>query len=112
MVWVEGGSFYMGAQKKNKKGINYDKYAVEEESPVHRVSLPDFWIGQTEVTQALWVAVMGENPSSYKDPDCHVDFVDWYAGQAFIRKLDSITGLRLGLPTEEQWKYAAREETL
>ena len=53
MVWVEGGSFYMGAQKKNKKGINYDKYAVEEESPVHRVSLPDFWIGQTEVTQSL-----------------------------------------------------------
>lgn len=67
----------------------------------------DFAIGQTEVTQALWRAVMGENPANYTGDDRPVDNISWYDCQAFIEKLNELTGLSFRLPLREEWVYAA-----
>ena len=66
MVYVEGGTFMMGSE---------DSEAGENEKPVHQVTLSDYYIGQTEVTQALWLAVMGSNPSGVKGDSLPVDQV-------------------------------------
>ena len=69
MVRVEKGDFWMGAQHKDTAEFNYDRYSQTDELPVHHVTIrEDFYIGQTEVTQKLWKAVMGYNPSKYKCP--------------------------------------------
>lgn len=103
MVLVNGGSFDMGAT--SEQGSD----ASEDEKPVHRVTLSSYYIGETEVTQALWEAVMGNNPSSYKHgPNYPVENVSWYDCQEFIRKLNSLTGKVFRLPTEAEWEFAAR----
>lgn len=102
LVKVEGGSFLMGATEEQGK-------APTDEYPVHRVSLSDYYIGETEVTNELWTAVMGTNPSIYySDPNQPVNNVTWYDCQKFINRLSSITGLHFSLPTEAQWEFAAR----
>ena len=79
------------------------------EKPVHRVTLTNnYYIGKYEVTQALWQAVMGSNPSSSKGDDLPVEEVSWNDCQDFISKLNAITGKRFRLPTEAEWEYAAR----
>ena len=99
MVSMPAGSFLMG-----RDGYTYG------ETPVHRVSLSAYQIGQTEVTQELWEAVMGNNPSNYTgDARLPVESVSWYDAQGFIHKLNALTGLRFRLPTEAEWEYAARE---
>ena len=110
MALVDGGSFYMGAQSKSASSPGYDSYAEDGvESPVHRVTMSSYWIGKTEVTQALWKAVMGSNPSSHTGNDNYpVDNVTWDKCQTFISKLNNITGLKFAIPTEAQWEYAAR----
>jgi formylglycine-generating enzyme required for sulfatase activity len=60
------------------------------------------------VTQALWEAVMGNNPSKFKGMDKPVEQVSWNDCQEFIRKLNAATGLQFRLPTEAEWEYAAR----
>jgi formylglycine-generating enzyme required for sulfatase activity len=65
-------------------------------------------MGETEVTQELWQAVMGSNPSNFKGAQRPVDKVSWNDCQAFIRKLNQQTGLTFRLPTEAEWEYAAR----
>ena len=81
----------------------------EFEKPVHRVTLTNnYYIGKYEVTQALWQAVMGSNPSCFKGDDLPVERVSWNDCQDFISKLNSITGKRFRLPTEAEWEYAAR----
>jgi len=103
MVYVEGGTFTMGAT--SEQGSEADS----DEKPTHRVTLSSYMIGQTEVTQALWQAVMGNNPSEFKgDNRRPVEWVSWDDCQEFLRKLNSITGQHFRLPTEAEWEFAAR----
>lgn len=101
MVSIEGGTFTMGATPEQETPYH-------DEFPSHYVTLSDFSIGQTEVTQALWLAVMGRNPSEHVGMDLPVDRVSWTDCQKFIERLDSITGVPFRLPTEAEWEYAAR----
>jgi formylglycine-generating enzyme required for sulfatase activity len=99
MVTVEGGSFRMGAD---------DSEAWDDEKPVHSETVSTFRIGKTEVTQALWTAVMGSNPSNFKGDNLPVEKVSWNDCKTFISKLNSLTGENFRLPTESEWEYAAR----
>lgn len=104
MIAVEGGSFMMGATPG--QGDN----ARENEKPAHKVTVDDFLIGETEVTQELWFAVMGNNPSYFKSDEGNlpVENVSWNDVQVFIKKLNEITGQQFRLPFESEWEYAAR----
>ena len=102
MIAVKGGAFQMGATAEHAD------YADSNEKPVHSVTLSDFYIGETEVTQELWDAVMGSNPSFYTGNKCPVERVSWNDCQEFISKLNAFTGENFKLPTEAQWEYAAR----
>ena len=102
MVWVEGGTFRMGAT--SEQGGD----AESDEKPVHSVTLSGYYIGKTEVTQALWKAVMGNNPSRFKGDNLPVDCVSWGDSQVFIRKLNALTGQNFRLPTEAEWEFACR----
>ena len=82
--------------------------ANSDEKPAHRVTLNSFSIGQTEVTQELWEAVMGSNPSKFKGAKLPVEQVSWNDCQEFIKKLNALTGQHFRLPTEAEWEYAAR----
>ena len=102
MVRVEAGTFTMGATAEMENP--YDR-----EKPTHRVTLiNDYYIGKYEVTQGLWQAVMGKNPSKFKGDNLPVEMVSWDDCQEFISKLNSITGKSFCLPTEAEWEYAAR----
>lgn len=102
MIHVGGGTFMMGANKG-------DKDAYPDEKPAHKVTLSDYWMGETQVTQALWEAVMGENPSEFDDdPNLPVENVSWEDCKVFINKLNKITGKVFHLPSEAQWEFAAR----
>lgn len=101
MVLVEGGTFQMGATSEQN-----DPH--DDEKPIHSVTLSSYHIGQTEVTQALWQAVMGTNPSRFKGDNLPVERVSWEDCQTFITKLNQLTGQRFRLPTEAEWEYAAR----
>jgi len=102
MVAVEGGTFMMGA-------ADNDTEAWDNEKPAHQVKLSSYSIGETEVTQALWQAVMGDNPSYFQgDLNRPVDDVSWNACQTFISKLNELTGKSFRLPTEAEWEFAAR----
>ncbi|MBR5086482.1 MAG: formylglycine-generating enzyme family protein [Muribaculaceae bacterium] len=102
MVLVKGGTFTMGATSEQGSDANID------EKPTHQVTLSKFSIGQTEVTQELWEAVMGSNPSDRKGAKRPVEEVSWNNCQEFIRKLNALTGQNFRLPTEAEWEYAAR----
>lgn len=97
MIRVEGGSFQMGSND------GYDR-----EKPIHQVTLGSFSIGETEVTQELWEAVMGSNPSEFKGSKRPVESVGWNDCQTFISKLNERTGKTFRLPTEAEWEFAAR----
>ena len=102
MVYVQGGTFTMGATSEQGSDAHYD------EKPVHRVTLSNYYIGQTEVNQELWYAVMEGNPSKFKGNKRPVENVSWNDCQTFISKLNSMTGEHFRLPTEAEWEYAAR----
>ena len=110
MVRVEGGTFMMGATAEQTG-------AYSDEKPAHRVTLSDYYIGETEVTQALWEAVMGETPTSDDDqwgPEIGLgdNYPAYYISDndvlSFISKLNSLTGRTFRMPTEAEWEYAAR----
>ena len=101
MVYVEGGTFTMGATSEQQ-------YPEDDEKPTHRVSLSSFYIGKYEVTQALWKAVMGSNPSNRKGDNLPVENVSWNDCQTFLRKLNAMTGKTFRLPTEAEWEFSAR----
>ncbi len=82
--------------------------AYGDEKPAHSVTLGDYYIGKFEVTQELWEAVMGSNPSYFKGSNLPVEQVSWDDCQTFIRKLNSLTGKNFRLPTEAEWEYTAR----
>ena len=102
MVSVKGDTFTMGAT--SEQGSDADS----DEKPTHKVTLSDYMIGKTEVTQELWQAVMGSNPSNFSGNNLPVEWVSWNDCQEFIKKLNSLTGLNFRLPTEAEWEYAAR----
>ena len=104
MRYIEGGSFDMGATAE----MDTVGFSLAEEKPVHKVYVESFAIGVFEVTQELWQAVMGTNPSSTKSAYCPVESVSWNDCQEFIQKLNAITGKQFRLPTEAEWEYAAR----
>ena len=102
MVKVEAGTFMMGATSEMKDSYGWEK-------PVHQVTLTnDYYMGKYEVTQALWEAVMGSNPSCFKGDNLPVEKMSWNDCQEFISKLNSMTGRKFRLPTEAEWEYAAR----
>ena len=102
MVYVEGGTFDMGATYEQGGD------AWDNEKPVHRVTLSGYYIGMYEVTQELWEAVMGSNPSYFKGAQNPVESVSWNDCQEFVSRLNSLTGRMFRLPTEAEWEYAAR----
>ncbi|MGM9694083.1 MAG: bifunctional serine/threonine-protein kinase/formylglycine-generating enzyme family protein, partial [Alloprevotella sp.] len=87
MIKVESGTFTMGAT--SEMTVPWD-----DETPTHQVTLSSYYIGETEVTQALWNAVMGSNPSYFKGDNLPVEQVSWNDCQTFISKLNSLTGKR------------------
>ncbi|MDZ7400911.1 MAG: SUMF1/EgtB/PvdO family nonheme iron enzyme [candidate division KSB1 bacterium] len=100
LVFIKGGTFDMGDTFNEGEG---------DEQPVHSVTVSDFYLGKTEVTQQQWVEIMGSNPSSFKGDNLPVETVSWNDVQEFIRKLNARTGGNFRLPTEAEWEYAARE---
>jgi formylglycine-generating enzyme required for sulfatase activity len=112
MVSVNGGTFTMGAT--DEQGDD----ALDREKPAHQVTLSSYRIGETEVTQELWVAVMGSNPSNFSSRNGYpenlslpVEYVSWNSCQTFISKLNELTGEHFRLPTEAEWEFAARGGT-
>ena len=102
MVLVEGGTYMMG----DPNGDWDNEYCIEVP---HKVTLSSFYICKYEVTEALWTAVMGSNPSKYPLGDNYpVEQVNWYDCQDFVEKLSELTGRHFRLPTEAEWEYAAR----
>ena len=107
MIAVEGGTFIMGANGSN---------VPSDQKPAHKVTLSDYFIGQTEVTQELWTAIMGSNPSGFKGKNLPVENVTWNACHDFINRLNKLLhdsdhlakGRNFSLPSEAQWEYAAR----
>ena len=111
MVKVDGGSFQMGATPE----VNFDNSVLENgmqvmdySRPIHKVYVNDFYIGKYEVTQKLWKAVMGNNPSEFKGDDLPVENVSWMDANVFISLLNKKTGKNYRLPTEAEWEFAAR----
>jgi formylglycine-generating enzyme required for sulfatase activity len=103
MVFVKGGTFTMGCTAEQGSDCG------DNEKPAHQVTIGDFKIGKYDVTQAQWKAIMGNNPSSFKNCDqCPVESVSWNDIQEFIKKLNHKTGGNYRLPTEAEWEYAAR----
>lgn len=100
MNFVQGGTFMMGA-------LPNDALADADEVR-HKVRVYSFYIGETEVTQALWEAVMPKNRSKQKGADRPVEYVTWEQCQEFITRLNQLTGKHFRLPTEAEWEYAAR----
>ena len=102
LAHIPGGEFRMGSEAG-------DKEAEADEKPAHPVRLDDFYLGEFAVTQDLWEAVMGNNPSSFKGARRPVEKVSWDDIQNdFLPKLNQLTGQNYRLPTEAEWEYAAR----
>ena len=102
MVLVEGGTYMMGNPDRDRN----DEYAKDVP---HEVTLSSFYICKYEVTEALWTAVMGSNPSRHPSGDNYpVEQVSWYDCQDFVERLSELTGRHFRLPTEAEWEYAAR----
>lgn len=105
-VRIEPGTFMMGSPSDEpERGDNESQHKVTISKP--------FYMQTTEVTQGQWEAVMGNNPSEFKDcgEDCPVENVSWYDAQKFIKKLNRMTGNFYRLPTEAEWEYACRAGT-
>lgn len=106
MRWIEPGTFFMGSPEDEPERFG-------DEGPQHEVTLRDgFWLFDTACTQALWEAVMGDNPSHFKGQDRPVEQVSWDEVQQFIETINArVPGLGLSLPSEAQWEYACRTGT-
>jgi formylglycine-generating enzyme required for sulfatase activity len=100
--WIPTGCYTMGSDQ-GEPGHEFD------EGPQHEVCLTGFWMGETEVTQGQWSAVMGSNPSLIQNGEEHpVDMVSWNKAQEFVEAMNRKAGGRFRLPTEAEWEYACR----
>lgn len=116
-IKVNGVSFNMVRVKGGNFTMNMEIFSCYQDSTLN-VTVGDFSIGQTEVTQALWLAVMGENPSYFSsnndewvfedDFNRPVEWVSWDDCQNFISKLNELTGRHFRIPKEAEWEFAAR----
>jgi formylglycine-generating enzyme required for sulfatase activity len=106
MRWIPPGSYRMGSPP-GEPGRH------DNEGPQHRVTLTTgFWLAETPCTEALWTAVMGDNPSRFRSAERPVKRVSWDDVQGFLARIETLApGLGLGLPTEAQWEYACRAGT-
>jgi formylglycine-generating enzyme required for sulfatase activity len=102
-VRIPSGTFTMGADSKREAAYSF-------EMPRHKVTISkSFYMGRYEVTQAQWEAVMGNNPSLWRNPDNPVENVTIEEVQQFIQQLNELEKAnRYRLPTEAEWEYAAR----
>jgi sulfatase modifying factor 1 len=102
MIFVEGGEFLMGSPDDDPDAFSYEK-------PRHLVKVPSFYLGEFPLTQDIWEAVMGDNPSRFKDPRQPVEMLSWEEAQQFIQKINKMAkGGSYRLPAEAEWEYAAR----
>ena len=101
--WIPPGAFMMGSP-------GGEPGRSDQEGPQHLVQIPEgYWLFSTPVTQALYEAVMGDNPSRFKSPDRPVEQVSFGDAAAFLAKINErIPGLDLRLPSEAEWEYSAR----
>ncbi len=97
MIKVDAGTFMMGCKTGERR-----------ERHVHEVSLSSYYIGETQVTQALWLAVMGDNPSDFMGENNPVNRVNWFDCEIFLNKLNELTHKIFRLPTEAEWEFAAK----
>ena len=106
MRWIVPGRFLMGSPED-------EEGRFDSEGPRHEVTISKgFWLFDTPCTQALWVAVMGANPSRFKSKNRPVENVSWNDTQEFIERInEKVSGLDLCLPSEAQWEYACRAGT-
>ncbi|MBP1673553.1 MAG: hypothetical protein H6Q25_1368 [Bacteroidetes bacterium] len=100
MIAIEGGEFFMGSPP-NEKGRSFNEFQ-------HKVTLSDYFLSETLVTQALWEVVMGKNRSYFKGDNNPVDSISWKYSQIFLERLKQLTERSYQLPTEAQWEYAAK----
>lgn len=129
-IWIEGGTFWMGAQSENPKGRNYDPEASDDEAPVHHVKVEGFYLQKYPVTveeygrfveaggyiEKRWWAAGGwgnlQEPEQWlkqqKFPNRPVTGVNWYEAMAYCEWRSAESGWEVRLPTEEEWEYAAR----
>ena len=96
MIAIPAGSFIMGSHES------------EFEQPIHRVTLQQFHLSKYPVTQAQYQAIMGKNPSEFKEDSRPVEMVTWYEAMEFCQILSQLTGKNYQLPSEAQWEYACR----
>lgn len=99
MIAIPGGTFQMGSN------------IVDNEKPIHPVTLPPFHIGKYPITQAQWQAVMKNNPSYFRGDKLPVERVSWEMATEFCQKLSEKTGRNYRLPTEAEWEYACRADS-
>lgn len=104
--WIPPGRFWMGSPEK-------EPGRIDREGPRHQVTLTEgYWLFDTPCTQALWEAVMGNNPSRFQSPTRPVENVSWNDAQDFLARINArIPGLDLTLPSEAQWEHACRAGT-
>ncbi len=111
MIKVEGGTFTMGATPEQGSEAN------DDEKPAHQVTLSPYYIGETEVTQGFWYALMGQSPTSdgskwstsYGIGESYpAYYISYWDCQTFLTKLNQLTGQKFRLPTEAEWEFAAR----
>lgn len=112
MIYVEGGTFTMGASSG-------DSNADDDEYPAHQVTLDSYYIAEFEVTQSQWKKIMGTTISQQNEISDWGGFrgvgdnypmyhVNWHEAEAFCEELSRLTGKKYCLPTEAQWEFAAR----
>lgn len=104
MVYVPGGTFWMG-RYFGEAG------SYSDEDPRHQVTVPGFWMGKYEITQAQWRAILGNDPSYFSGDDRPVEQVSWEDTKVFVTALTNATGRAFRLPSEAEWEYACRSGT-
>ena len=111
MIWVDAGEFMMGSPESEE--------GRDDDEPLRKVKISKgFWLGQTELTQGQWVAVMKENPSFFKaGNDFPAEQVSWSMAMDFCTEMNAMQkkiippSYHFTLPTEAQWEYACRAGT-